>query len=84
MFRYILKNKLLEHSKYMKEGFQIQHLKENVSLKYLAWLLGLVYLGSVGTTAPLGLCLLPHSYDSTVFDVPSRVYKNQLPLSAAI
>lgn len=54
MLRYILNNKILEHSKYMKGEFQIQHQKENVSLKHLAWLLGLVYIESVGTTAPLG------------------------------
>lgn len=50
MFRYILKNKILEHSKYMRGEFQ----KENTSLKHLAWLLGLVYIASSGRTAPLG------------------------------
>lgn len=86
MFRYILNNNILEPSKYMKGEFQIQHQKEIVSLKHLACLLGLVFIGSVGITAPLGLCLLSHNSDSTFFDVPSREYKNQLPLksSAAI
>lgn len=59
MFRYILKNKILEHSKYMRGEFQIQHQKENASLKYLAWLLGLVYITSSGRTAPLGLSTPP-------------------------
>lgn len=46
----------------MQGEFQIQHQKENISLKHLALLLGLVYIESVGTTAPLGLCLPPAQF----------------------